>query len=700
MSDKEQNTRLEVIEFKNYTQANYSWSRGQKWVNWGECNAYPDYLIGLYNKSAIHGSIVKGKGQYLFGKGLTYNGDGSILNQAKVLNYLDHANRWETWDEVYAKTCRTFELFNGFAWQIIWNKGKTAFEVFHMDIAKLRRSKCGKKVYFCEAWLIDNNGVIEENAQPEKHPSFKEFPIFNPKVKTESVFYYRLEVPSSMQYSNLYPIPDYSGAIMPIETLIEIDVFRFNHLKHGMFASSLVSLFNGEPTPEEKKKIKKMFDYTHTGSSNAGKVILNFVNEGGTPADIKNLSQSDLDKLFEGYEKSCTQQTFTAHKVHPLLFGVMTEGSLSDTSGEAIIKKWDQFLRAYVEGRQEVILNPIIYLASIMGIDLEGLEVKQMTPVGLTLPNDANIHQLFSPETLKKYYAKLYNIDIVDEVTPNVSNPQMNAVNEHLKKLSGRDWQHIKRMVREVQNGKATRETGAMMLKNGYGLSDEDINTLFATPQAQFKKFEIETRDRTDELVALFEKFAIDDNADDVIKEEFIHGELDAFKFEAKAHKFISDLEGSVLDMLTGNPQITPEEIARQLQITPEEVLAVIATLITVGLVVAQSGVLSVTEKGIKKDVEPVETEVYTVYKYVKRDDVPDLKGGRSRAFCQKMVALSSAGKRWTREAIENITNQFGEDAWTYRGGFYTNPNNKETTPYCRHIWRGVVKTRKRGKNA
>lgn len=84
-----------------------------------------------------------------------------------------------------------------------------------------------------------------------------------------------------MTYSDLYPTPDYSGCIMDVETLVEISVFHYNHMKNGLFASALVSLFNGEPSEEEKKKIKKMFDRTHIGSTNAGKVILNFVNEGG-----------------------------------------------------------------------------------------------------------------------------------------------------------------------------------------------------------------------------------------------------------------------------------------------------------------------------------------------------------------------------------------------------------------------------------
>ena len=38
-------------------------------------------------------------------------------------------------------------------------------------------------------------------------------------------------------------------------------------------------------------------------------------------------------------------------------------------------------------------------------------------------------------------------------------------------------------------------------------------------------------------------------------------------------------------------------------------------------------------------------------------------------------------------DMIDNISNEFGESAWDYRGGWYNDGN--ETTPWCRHVWEG-----------
>lgn len=696
MEVKTDNGSLMMVEFKNHTQPVMTWSKGRDWISWGECNNYPDYLIELYNRNPIHGALVKGKSQYVFGEGLQYSGAETVLSHAKVKSYLDFANRFETWDEVYEKTCRHFELFNGWAWQIIPNRAGTRFEIFNIEIAKLRKSKCGKKVIYCDAWLIDNNGTIEANSNPEKDSSYKEFDLFHPNIRTTSVFYFKLDVPASMRYGDYYPIPDYSGAVMDIETHIEISNHHYHNIKNGMFASSILSLFNGEPEDSEKKKIKKMFDKTYTGTTNSGKVMINFVNPGGTPADIKTLTQSDLDKLFEQLGKTIKENIFTAHKCDPLLFGVMTEGSLSDTGGAAVINKWDKFVRTYIKNRQSIILNQIKWLGEIQGFDLKGLEVKQTSPVSIELPQDPEIlFKIFdTPEerlSVKKAYANKFGIDLTDVVIENVQMESL-PVNDNVKNLSMAEYRRLQSYISKYKAGKITYEEASHFIK-GYGLGDDYVK--LALGEKKFSK-----QDRTDELLSLFEKFAIDDNDDPILSEQYFHTEKEALKIELKAMKFEEEvspeLKNQVIDLLTGDPMATPDKLAKMLGVNPLIILAAITALIAGGyLIETVPGSYQPTEKAINKEVEKVETEVYTVFSYVTRPDVPEAES--SRPLCRKLLKLSREGKRWTRDGIESITNEFGEDAWTYRGGFYTNPNTQETTPYCRHIWKAIIKTRKKG---
>ena len=730
MEENAKQSRFLKVELSNYTSPVYLDSSQKNWVSWGTYNEYPYFLKVLKNMHPEHSAVLKGKASYVYGKGLAIDAEGSLLDSAKKELFLKSANRYQTWDEVFKATAPNYEDYNGFAWQIVWTNSGQRFEVFNIELGNLRALKDGKKVAYCKEWMIEENGKFVPNAYPEKDSSYKEFDLFNPNIRTGTqIFIFRKDVNNLVPYGEMYPIPVYNGAIMEIETDIEISKLHYHHMKNGMFASSLLSFFNGEPDAKEKKAIKKMFDRTYGGTENGGTVIFSFNDKGGTAPDLKTLTQSDLDKQFELVSKRNQDKIFSAHLTAPILFGIKTEGSLSDTSGQAIMKEWDKFVRTYIEHRQNDILDQIKYLADVQGFDMDGLYVKQTQPVGLDFTNP-NISKFLSVDEVRLglgldaitttdnasskvndalnsmsplVATKVLEVMTEDEIRALASlrpknsltdgegniivtqTPQI-TVNENLKKLSGRDWQHIKRLVREVQNGKTRREVASMMLKNGYALNDADIDVLLQSQN--FSSFKFNEQKSEDYVLSLFEAYAIDDNDDEIVSEEFIF----------KKRNFLTEKEASdfILEALKGNPLATPESLAKQLQIGVDEVLVILGALVASGLLLNTGTAYQPTEKAIKKEIEPVEIETYVVYAYATRPDVPETIGS-SRDFCKRLLALTGEGKRWTKDAIDKISNEFGESAWDYRGGFYTNPNTKETTTYCRHLWRSVTKTRKKG---
>ena len=59
-----------------------------------------------------------------------------------------------------------------------------------------------------------------------------------------------------------------------------------------------------------------------------------------------------------------------------------------------------------------------------------------------------------------------------------------------------------------------------------------------------------------------------------------------------------------------------------------------------------------------------------------------------SRPLCEK---LYGSGLFFTREEIQNISNQLGYSVFQLCGGWYTNPNTGRRTPFCRHEWKRNV---------
>jgi hypothetical protein len=378
-------------------------------------------------------------------------------------------------------------------------------------------------------------------------------------------------------------------------------------------------------------------------------------------------------------------------------------------------------------------------IGSLNGVNLDELEVKQVSPisfskldpqiVGFLTPDEVREELGLQPKEVNasngatairdalNTMSPLVATKVLESMTPDeirslaglgiskaaildengmpVVQEQGSQVNSNLSNLTGRQYQGLMRIVRDYDKQKLTKEQALLMMSSGYGLTKEEAMTFLNIADEDNAQF---SSDRGALIESLFEKYAIDDNAEDeIISEEFVHikDRTDALENEFKAiRKFAaSNTESQVLELLKGDPSLTAEKVAKQLGIVKEEVQVIFDSLVEKELIVL-GDVITVTPKGLERKSANVEYETYTVYQYVTRPDVPEAES--SRSFCKRLLKLSNDGKRWTKDAIDNISNQMDGNAWTYRGGFYTNPDTLETTPYCRHIWKSITKTRRK----
>lgn len=670
------------VEFSTAVTPIFPEKKNKDYILYGADNNYPAFVLSLYKDHAEHGAIVKSKAKYLYGRGLSINPKkGSVIEQAKAQNFLMNANRFTDWNHVFKKTCKSYELFNGWAWQIVWSIGQNSFEIFPLKFSNVRISKCKTKAYYCDAWTKDDG---KPNTQPENHPSFKCYPLFDGISKSGTqIFYYKEFEEAAEVHGSVYPLPEYAQCNLQIATDIAISEFQNALVENGMSAQGMLTLFSGAPTDEGKRKIERLFESKFTGPRKAGKIIFNFANpDASKGAEYTSLTTTDLDKQFELILKTNQQKIFTGHQVtNKQLFGVSQEGALSDRTTLDISYK--QMQNTYTIPRQDTILEEMQVLADMVGVNLNCVEVQQLSPIDVDFL-DPNVSKYLTEDEIRE---KL-GLEPKKSVSTQQASNEPVQVNEHLKNLTGRQWQGIQRIKKKCSQGLISRAEAEMMLKSGYGLGAEEVNIIL-----QGQQF---TSD-VDPILLAFESLAENENDDEIVSEEFVtfRSSQDATNFEFIQHetfKASDKLQNEVLSILQGEPTASPDKIAKQLGEDVDMVNEAIAALIAANLVVRGIKSLNPTPKGVEKTVKPVEVEVYTVYKYVTRPNVPRAK--QTRPFCEKLLALTEAGKVWTRDAIDSISNDYKQDAWIYRGGFYTNPQSNETTPYCRHIWKAVTKTR------
>jgi hypothetical protein len=154
----------------------------------------------------------------------------------------------------------------------------------------------------------------------------------------------------------------------------------------------------------------------------------------------------------------------------------------------------------------------------------------------------------------------------------------------------------------------------------------------------------------------------------------------DEFKALYKKSKFETELtENQKIILTMVNNGESYGAIKKALEISSNELSTELVKLGSMNLLDGWE----LTDQG--KDLTVTETELEVLYSYELKPNAPDLvKGGKSRDFCATLIELD---KLYTRQEIQQISKKVDRDVWSYRGGWYHNPNTGRNTPSCRHTW-------------
>lgn len=603
-------------------------------------------------------------------------------------NFLNNANRYETWNDLGKKLALDCELFNQFYLQIITDMSGNPKEFFQLQYAKCRLSECKTKLYFNEDW----------KAKPS---DFRVFELYNKGEVGTFFTTFKFYQPSKNKLDSIYAKVPYNGCLSEIKSDIDITQFNDGYVKRGFSAGTMVTFFNGEQPPEIKRQIKERFESGLCGPDNAGEVVINFADKNGQAATIQALNVDDLDKKFEFVSKRYQQKIITGHGVtNPELFGIKQEGSALGNR-VSIKESHELFLNTYTKPRQDTFINFVENICqSVTGMYID-LKIEQLDVIGNDLTNDADLTQ----DERRKL--KGYEPLVAPKLDANGVEIKQDAVNSTLTNLTGRQFQGLMRIVSKFDAGKLSKESALALMISAFGLTEADALT-FLNENDAIEDAPVKMAEQTNSVLAKFKSLAKPDHQEFELLFEHdahIHNSQDALKLELKAHKMyfadaltisITELDDAVLNAIQGNPTLTVEQLNALLKVDTSESLNRLAEK---GLIETNAKGYEATTKGIEKVTNPIDeyvTEIKTIYKYKTKADAPPLKT-ESREYCKELLAESQT-KFWEFEDIDNMSNEFGMNAWDFRGGYYTNPNTNETTPWCRHIWKAQtikVKTKK-----
>jgi DNA-binding Lrp family transcriptional regulator len=638
-----------VISFSDYQVPQFKEVKGgNKWVKAGEDNRYPDYLLDLFRRSPKHGSIVRKKTKYVFGKGFGFT------DKKQKTNVLDNVNQYnESLNKVGKKSILDLELQGGFYVQIIWTKGKKIGDVIHLDYHKVRSNEDNTEFYYRE------KGWTGYTSRDDK--SIKTYLAFNPESpKGSQVLYYKEYTPGL----DVYALPEYINALNIIEADSLITEHILNNAKTGFTASKMVNFFNGEPESEEAKlKVNKDFTDKYSGKKGA-KIILSFNDSKDKAPEVLDLGTSDLTKEdFAHVDNLIGANIFKGHQINsPILFGERVQGQLGGRS--EMIDAYEIFQNTYVDDKQEAVAEVFNTIGQYKG--WSELVIIPKEPIGFAIP-DADITALLTDDEKRqklglealKFDAKDPKaiLQVLSSLNPKVADAVIAAMaDDEIRSLIGL----APKTDEQKQEAKDKQPQPPQ--------PPQDPNN---KKQNNFSDY--------DEVIKMFSEVGEPASSYDILKKKKT---IDAIA-EQLTFSAIEQNEANILDLVKKDKRITPEVIAETLKYPVEYINRVLDKLEKAGYINTTTEDIGDDEQIIREvvaapEVKPITTDVFIKYSYEGPYD------DKNRDFCRRMLDLD---RIYSRSEIEQISQRVGYSVWERRGGFYHNPVIDETTPYCRHSW-------------
>jgi len=279
-----------TVKFAQAEQPKFEEKKGKGYIEFGEKNNYPNYLLDLFNASPKHGAIIKGKANYIYGKGFD-----NIPAKANV--------KGESFNQVVKKCILDDEIFSGYYIQVIWNLLGKVKDVYHVGFQKVRSNKEGTEFKIKDNW--DDN---REDARC--YPAFNSDPEF---VKKNPI-----QILAVKQYNpsgEIYPLPSYFQGLNYIESDVQVSRHILGNAKDGFVATTLINLNGGEPEEEAKAAVEKGIKKKFTGSE-GDRVVIMFNKSKDNAAEILPLSSTMLTKEdFTNINNLIQQEIFACHQI-------------------------------------------------------------------------------------------------------------------------------------------------------------------------------------------------------------------------------------------------------------------------------------------------------------------------------------------------------------------------------------------------
>jgi len=307
--------------------------RGKDFVEWGDGNAYPDYLLDLTKTVPTLRSIINGTVDFIVGDNVSLSvplREGWKPGQVNM--------RGDTIAEQVEDLARDYETYGGYALQIIRDFAGRVAETYYIDLRFLRTNKEVDVFWYSEKW------AEKGKKDAVMYPAFRwdiveKWPMMSEDERNRnasSILYVKTT------HSQVYPMPVYAASVKACEIERMVDDFHLSSLENGFNPSVIINFNNGQPEDRIKEEIESQVLEKTSGAANAGRIILSWNKNKDSATTFETLPITDFGEKYKALAENSREKIFTAFRAYPNIFGLSTATGFSIEEFDSAFKLYNR----------------------------------------------------------------------------------------------------------------------------------------------------------------------------------------------------------------------------------------------------------------------------------------------------------------------------------------------------------------------
>ena len=291
-------------------------------VEWGKGNNYPGYLLDLYNNVTTLRSIINGNIDFVTGDDVTILPLGDRFAEG-IMN-----TRGDLITDIVRDLAKDYNLYGGFALQIIRDHNGDVAEIYYIDMRFIRSNKENDVFYYNEHW--EKGGRKDVIIYPKflRNLDWASLSDEERDRHASSILFVK------NVHTQVYPAPMYAASVLSCEIEKAISQYHWNSLNNNFCPDIIINFNNGDPGDEIKEEIVSDLEEKFSGYQNGKRFMVSFNKDRLSAVTIDAIKTDDFSERYKALEESSRRQIFAAFRAQPLLFGLNSDVSTGFSTDE------------------------------------------------------------------------------------------------------------------------------------------------------------------------------------------------------------------------------------------------------------------------------------------------------------------------------------------------------------------------------